>query len=125
VVLLSYVVMRQGTGWSRWPDAHFFCLGAGFLLLETKNVTTIALVFGSTWYVNSVVFFSVLVMALLANLLAASVSRIRIGWAYVGLFGALALNALLPLQELAGANLAVRLVLVGGLTALPLFFSGL
>ncbi|MCI0465040.1 MAG: methyltransferase domain-containing protein, partial [Gemmataceae bacterium] len=125
VVLVSYVVMRRATGWSQWPNAHFFCLGAGFLLLETKNITTVALVFGSTWYVNSVVFFSVLVMALLANLLTAWTSRLQVGWAYAGLFGALLLNFLLPLQEFAGASLAVRLVLVGGVTALPLFFSGL
>jgi SAM-dependent methyltransferase len=125
VLALSYVVLRRATGWSQWPNVHFFCLGAAFMLLETKNITTIALVFGSTWQVNSVVFLSVLVMALLANLLVAWRGRFPIGWAYAGLFAAIALNVWLPLRELAGESLAVRLVAVGGVTALPLFFSGI
>lgn len=125
VLALSYVVLRRATGWNQWPNAHFFFLGAGFLLLETKNITTIALVFGSTWYVNSVVFLSVLIMALLANLLMAWTDRFRIGWAYAGLFAAIALNVWLPLREFAGASLTVRIVVVGGVTALPLFFSGI
>ena len=45
-----------------------FFLGAGFMLIETKAVVHMALLFGSTWMVNSVVFFAVLVMILVANL---------------------------------------------------------
>jgi hypothetical protein len=125
ILILSTIALRIATQGTRLPDGHFFFLGAGFLLLETKNVTTIALVFGSTWYVNAVVFFSVLLMALLANLLLSITDRVPIALAYGGLFAALALNYLLPLQEFAGASLALRCGLVGGVTALPLFFSGL
>ena len=125
VVLVSTLVLRVFSGRNEWPNAHFFCLGAAFLLLETKNVTTLALVFGSTWYVNNVVFLSVLVMALLSNLLLSFVGGVRIGWAYAGLFAAVALNYFVPLREFAGSDLAVRLIVVGGLTALPVFFSGI
>ena len=45
-----------------------FFLGAGFMLLETKGVVHMALLFGCTWIVNSVVFFAILVMILCANL---------------------------------------------------------
>ena len=45
-----------------------FFLGAGFMLLETKGVVHMALLFGSTWVVNSIVFFAILVMILLSNL---------------------------------------------------------
>ena len=45
-----------------------FLLGAGFMLVESRAVIHMALVFGSTWMVNSVVFFAVLVMILAANL---------------------------------------------------------
>ena len=41
-----------------------FFLGAGFMLVETKAVVHMALLFGGTWMVNSVVFFAVLVMIL-------------------------------------------------------------
>ena len=38
-----------------------FFLGAGFMLLETKSVVHMTLLFGSTWLVNSIVFFAILV----------------------------------------------------------------
>lgn len=125
VLLLSVLVFRGLTGQRQWPDMHFFFLGAGFLLLETKNVTTLALVFGSTWYVNSVVFFAVLTMALASNAVVSLVPRIPVGLAYAGLFAAVLLNYLLPLQSFAGDSLAMRLIVVGGVTALPVFFSGI
>src|SRR5439155_13821308 len=49
------------------PSGQMFFLGAGFMLLETKGVVHMALLFGSTWIVNSVVFFAILVMVFLAN----------------------------------------------------------
>src|SRR5262249_40662696 len=50
------------------PNGQMFFLGAGFMLLETKGVVHLALLFGSTWIVNSIVFFAILVMVLLSNL---------------------------------------------------------
>ncbi len=47
---------------------EMFFLGAGFMLLETKGVVHMALLFGSTWVVNSIVFAAILVMILLTNL---------------------------------------------------------
>ncbi|HKO62194.1 MAG TPA: hypothetical protein VJV03_13610, partial [Pyrinomonadaceae bacterium] len=49
-------------------NVQLFFLGAGFMLVETKAVVTMALLFGSTWVVNSVVFLAVLMMILVANL---------------------------------------------------------
>ena len=43
------------------------------MLLETKGVVHMALLFGSTWVVNSVVFFAILVMILLSNLFVLAV----------------------------------------------------
>ena len=43
------------------------CLGAGFMLIETKAVVQMALLFGGTWLVNAVVFIAVLLMILGAN----------------------------------------------------------
>ncbi len=54
----------------RWSEAaQFFLLGAAFLLLEVRNITNLALVFGSTWLVSSIVIAMVLLMILGANLL--------------------------------------------------------
>jgi hypothetical protein len=43
-----------------------FLLGAAFLLLETKSVTGFALLFGTTWVVNALVFAVVLLAVLAA-----------------------------------------------------------
>ena len=61
-----------------------FFLGAGFMLLETKGVVHMALLFGSTWVVNSIVFFAILVMILLSNLYVLAVRPRRLGPYYAG-----------------------------------------
>ncbi len=48
-------------------DPTLFLLGAAFLLLETRGVTTLSVLFGSTWVVNAAVFAGVLLVALIAN----------------------------------------------------------
>ena len=52
----------------RRPNWQMFFLGAGFMLLETKGVVHMTLLFGSTWLVNSIVFFAILSMILASNL---------------------------------------------------------
>src|SRR6185295_9635753 len=64
---------RDANGQFVRPNGQMFFLGAGFMLLETKGVVHMALLFGSTWIVNSVVFFAILVMILLANLFVITV----------------------------------------------------
>ena len=125
VLAASVVGLRAATGKAGMPNLHFFFLGVGFMLLETKNVTTVALAFGSTWYVNAVVFLSILAMALLACLVMHAVRAVPIWLAYVGLFAAIGQNLVVPLQEFVGETLTQRLLVVGGVTALPLFFSGI
>jgi hypothetical protein len=46
------------------PYADLFFMGAAFLLLETKNVVQFALLFGTTWFVNSLVFAGILLAVL-------------------------------------------------------------
>ena len=48
------------------PYADLFFMGAAFLLLETKNIATFALLFGTTWIVNAMVFAGVLLIVLAA-----------------------------------------------------------
>jgi hypothetical protein len=43
-----------------------FFMGAAFLLLETKSVVQFALLFGTTWFVNALVFAGILLSVLLA-----------------------------------------------------------
>jgi SAM-dependent methyltransferase len=52
-------------------NGQMFFLGAAFMLLETRSLVTFALLFGSTWLVNSLVFFAILCSVMLAVFLSA------------------------------------------------------
>jgi hypothetical protein len=68
ILFLSLVAVRALGGPFRAmrPYADLFFMGAAFLLLETKNIATFALLFGTTWLVNALVFAGVLVIVLAA-----------------------------------------------------------
>src|SRR2546430_12591164 len=89
---------------------QFFFLGAGFMLIETKAVVTMALLFGSTWVVNSIVFFAVLMMILIANLWALKSHVKRLRPYYVGLLVTLALNTIIPLDFFLVMNRSVQVI---------------
>ena len=109
---------------SRSLNAQFFFLGAGFMLVETKAVVTMALLFGSTWVVNSVVFFAVLVMILLANLLTLRFKPARLWPYYVGLLVTLFLNTVVPLDFFLGMTRSVQVIGSGLLVFAPILFAG-
>lgn len=67
VIIGLLVVRRQASAMSK-SDLPFFFLGAAFLLLETKSVTEFALLIGSTWQTNALVFTVILAIILIANL---------------------------------------------------------
>lgn len=105
-------------------NVQLFFLGAGFMLVETKAVVTMALLFGSTWVVNSVVFLAVLGMILLANLWALRVRPSRLWPYYASLFITLALNAIVPLDFFLGMNRTVQLLGSCLLVFAPILFAG-
>ena len=51
----------------RRPNLHFFFLGAGFMLLETRSITQMAQLFGATWSINALVFGAILLTILMTN----------------------------------------------------------
>ncbi|MDP3973326.1 MAG: hypothetical protein Q8P92_00680 [Candidatus Daviesbacteria bacterium] len=64
----------------------FFFLGAAFALLETKSIGQLALIFGSTWYVNAVAFIGILLVTLFAALLNLKFNLINTRILFIGLF---------------------------------------
>jgi hypothetical protein len=129
VILLLVFLPRSeattSTNGGRWSfDGAMFFLGAGFMLIETKAVVHMALLFGSTWMVNSVVFFAILVMILGANLFVLKVQPDNLWPYYAGLFLTLLLNVFVPLDFFLGMN---RVVQIGGsclLVFAPILFAG-
>ncbi|KZS67547.1 spermidine synthase [Mycobacterium kansasii] len=68
IMLITLLAVRLlgGSFRSMRPYFDLFFMGAAFLLLETKNIATFALLFGTTWLVNALVFACVLVIVLAA-----------------------------------------------------------
>lgn len=111
--------LRQMRGY-----ADLFLMGMAFLLLETRSITTFALLFGTTWLVNALVFAGVL----LAVLLAIEVTRRfspRRPWVVASLFISLAVAWLVPNAWLLTLPVPVRLLVAVVLAFAPIFCANL
>lgn len=104
---------------------HMFFLGAAFMLLEVKSLTTFALLFGSTWFVNSLVFFAILSSVLLAVLVNRRLNITRITPFYLLLFGLLVVNLVLPPETLLLNNLIARYLFASVLAFAPVFLANI
>jgi len=79
---------------------HLFFLGAGFLLLEAQIVSRMAMLFGTTWLVNSIVIAAILVLIVAVNFLVDSWPTIPVQFAYFGIGICLLVSYFLPLEKL-------------------------
>jgi len=125
--LMAWMVLRKANClvWkTSLPHLHFFFLGAGFLLLETKAVTQLSLLFGGTWIVNSAVIGAFLAMALVANALAGTF-RVSVIAMYSILLVLLIADFWFPYSTMNGLSGGVKFLVGGGWAALPVFFSGI
>lgn len=105
-------------------NLHLFLLGAGFMLLETKAVTELSLLFGSTWVVNAVVITAFLVMGLLANTLMIFRHGSR-QISYIVLLALLGIDLFLPYSLFSGLPGGLRTLVPAAFAGLPIFFSGM
>ena len=104
---------------------HFFILGVAFLLLETRSLVSFSLLFGTTWLVNALAFFGVLVSVLLA-ILVNQRFPIRRPWLYyAGLLVSLALAWLTPPEALLSDTSWLRYAMSAALAFAPVFFANL
>jgi spermidine synthase len=105
-------------------NLQLFFLGAGFMLVETKAVVAMALLFGSTWVVNSVVFFAVLLMILGANWWTLRFQPNRLWPYYAGLLITLILNTAIPLDFFLGMDRGIQVIGSSLLAFAPILFAG-
>lgn len=110
------LLRRGGVDW------EMFLFGVGFMLLQTRSVTALNLLWGATWLTSAVVFGSILLMILLATVL----TQLRpLPWkvGIAGLVVTLVLAFAVPvdaLLALSGAGRVMGSVLVVGA---PIFFA--
>jgi spermidine synthase len=107
------------------PYVDLFFMGAAFLLLETKNVVQFALLFGTTWFVNALVFAGILVAVLAAIEVARRVTVRRPAVLYAAVFASLALAWIVPPHDLLKLSWEARLPVAIALAFAPIFCANL
>ena len=127
IVGASLLLVRRVAGRLR-PMARYldlFFMGAAFLLLETKNVVQFALLFGTTWLVNALVFGGILLSVYAAIEVSKRVRVTRIGLLYAVLFGSLAVAWAVPPEALLRLGFAPRFLGATALAFTPVFLANL
>ena len=125
LVALCWLFLREtgaAPGSLRW---HFFFLGAGFLLLEAQIISKMALLFGTTWMVNSIVIAGLMVLIVAANFIVQWRPRLPFTVAYAGIFAAIWLAYAIPLERFFFAALWLKALSATLVLCLPVFFAGL
>jgi hypothetical protein len=128
ILLASAAVVRVAAGHSLRPMRGYvdlFCMGAAFLLLETKNVVQFALLFGTTWFVNSLVFAGILVSVLAAVEVARRASLPSPRVLYAMLFATLGAAWAVPLDALLALSPVPRFAVATVLAFAPVFLANL
>jgi hypothetical protein len=132
---LAFILLLAGAGVvgaaraARTPlrrfSPHFFVLGTAFLLLETKSLVAFSLLFGTTWLVNALAFFAILVSVLLAILVNNRLRPRRPEPLYLALLAALALAYLVPVDALLIDPPELRYALAAAIAFAPVFVANL
>jgi len=128
LILIASLALVRGVAGSLRPMRSYLdlaAMGAAFLLLETKNVVQFALLFGTTWFVNALVFGGVLVSVLAAIEVARRYRAKRPSLLYLALLAALAVAWLLPASSLLVLDFWPRLVVAVSVAFLPIFLANL
>jgi len=120
---LVWLFLPKSTGGIAF-DGRMFFLGAAFMLLETKAVVQLALLFGSTWLVNSLVFFTALLLVLAANLYAMKRAGERLWPHYLALAAFLGLAVAVPVDAFIDGGILWRYAVPSLLALGPMFFAG-
>jgi hypothetical protein len=118
-ILFSFAPVRTAR-----PNGQMFFLGAGFMLLETKGVVQMALLFGSTWMVNSFVFAAILVMALFSNLFVLRFRPSKLWPYYVLLILSLGVGLCVPITGFLAMPGFLKIAVSCLVLFVPVFFAG-
>jgi hypothetical protein len=127
ILLVSVVAVRISSGPLRQmrSSLDLFFMGAAFLLLETKSVVQFALLFGTTWFVNALVFGGILVTVLIAIEVARRVRLSDPRFLYAALGIALGIAWLVPPDRLLQLSAGPRFAAGTALAFTPVFIANL
>ena len=125
LILLCWSFMRQTGSVASSIRWHFFFLGAGFLLLESQIVSRMALLFGTTWMVNSIVIAGVLFLIVASNFVVQWKPQIPVNAGYVGILCTILIGYMVPLEKLFFHSIWLKALAATAVLCLPVFFAGI
>lgn len=125
LVVLTRLLIRSTGAAGQAINWHFFYLGAGFLLLEAQIVSRMAMLFGTTWLVNSIVIGAILVLIVAVNFLVESWPSIPVRFAYVGIGICMLVSYFLPLEALFFESFWVKAVVATLVLCSPVAFASI
>ena len=126
LIALAAVVIVRGVAGRLRPMVRFtdlFFMGAAFLLLETKSVVQFALLFGTTWFVNALVFTGVLLAVLVAIEISSRWTARRPALLYAVLLAALGVAWVVPLDGVLRLDAVPRFAVACMLAFTPILIA--
>ena len=94
-------------------------------MLEVQNISKASVALGNTWVVNAIIISGILCMILLANVIAARYPKLPYGLAAACLIGSCLGLYFVDLSVFSTLPYAAKAIVVGGLTTVPMLFSGI
>lgn len=127
ILAFSLIAVRLTAGKFRTMGSYLdlFFLGVAFLLLETTNIVRFALLFGTTWLVNGLVFLGILLVVLLAVEICRHVTFRRPARLYILLFISLFVAWIIPPNSLLSLAPVPRFLVASALAFAPIFFANI
>jgi hypothetical protein len=112
----------QTKGRIQW---RFLLLGVAFLLLKVQVKSRMALLFGTTWNVNSIVISRLLLLIVAANLVVSVKPRFSREVAYIGLCVSLGISYLIPIRLYFFDSVWLKALAATLVLCVPVFFAGI
>ncbi|MDA2957693.1 MAG: spermidine synthase [Actinomycetota bacterium] len=125
ILLASVVLVRLvgGPMGAMRSYADLFFMGVAFMLLETKNIVQFALLFGTTWFVNALVFSGVIASVLLAVVVSKRVRVKNLNLMYGLLAISIVIGWLIPQNSLLPLGFWPRLLAACAIAFAPIFIA--
>ena len=84
-----------------------------------------ALLFGTTWLVNSIVVAGLLLLIVASNFLVQWVPKIPVVFGYAGILATIAVGYFMPLEQLFFHSVWMKILAATAVLCLPVFFAGI
>jgi spermidine synthase len=132
VLIISVVLLLNGWMFLRYSGIagtalnwHFFFLGAGFMLLESQIISKMALLFGTTWVVNSIVISGLMLLIVVSNGLVEWKPDFGVGIAYAGIFASILISYFIPVDRYFFSSVWLKGITATAVLCLPVLFAGI